>query len=109
MIHLELDSIFSDELADPVLYNSGTGAVSVSGIVDLGSDGSVTGGKPGSQASILVQKSEVPAPEYRHTFTIAGAVWYVTPEEGKNFILEETSATYLLRIQKDERVSAWRT
>jgi len=103
MINLELDSLFSDELADLVLYDNGTGAVSVSGIADLRSDG-----EPAGCGTILVQKSQVPDPGYKDTFTIDGTVWHVAPGKGKDFILEETADTYLLRIQTGERVSAWR-
>jgi len=106
MITLELDDILKDGTADTVLYNDGTGSVSVSGVVNYWTDGAA----PGDQAHILVKKSQVPDPDYRHTFTIDGVVWYVRADKkDKGFILAQGDNFYLLALSKNERFSQWRT
>jgi len=106
MIALETGGIFSDDLPDTVVYNDGANSSSISAVVVLGQ----AGAKPGDQASILVKKSDVSDPAYRHTFTIDGAVWYVRAnEKGKDFILSQDAALIELAISKNERFKQWRT
>lgn len=95
----------TDVFGENVLYDDGSGAVTVIGIVDYGSEATA----PGSQASIQVQKSEVPNPAYRHTFTINSVVWHVTPPaKGRDFILSQDEDTFLMAIKTATRSGQWR-
>ncbi len=103
MIALETDGFFSDGLEDTVIYNDGTGPASMSAVVDYWADRE-------KMATIMVKKTDVPDPEYRHTFTIGDDVWYVRPPaKDKNYILAQDENFFLLAISKNERFSQWRT
>jgi len=103
MITLELDGLFTDGLTDSVTYNDGTTDAVIEAVVDPGSGGSA----PEDQATLLVKKTDVPAPAYRQTVTISGAVWTIAPEDGRSdFVLMETTDLYLLRICKEGRAHA---
>lgn len=92
----------SDEFAEAVVYNDGISPVSILGVVDYG--GATK--QQATAATITVKKTDVPAPEYRHTFTISGQVWTIKADktgvdiEGDNYI-------WVIGIVRDERVS-WR-
>lgn len=92
----------SDEFGQDVLYNDGDGPVAVKGLVDL------TGGIPeADSATIMVKKLEVPAPQYRHSFTIGSDVWHVSAGKGKNFIVSQDHASFVLAIRKGEKFRQW--
>jgi len=95
----------TDEFAVSVSYNDGTGAAAITAVVDHAPEKN----HPGEQATILVKKSQVSNPEYRQTFTIDSATWYIRSSvKDKDFILAQDSQCFLLAISKNERFSQWR-
>ena len=95
----------TDEFAVDVLYDDGTGAVGITAIMNDGDGGT---GRNADAATILVQKADVPNPQYRHTFTIDGELWQIDGEPGKGLGLEGDDFVHVIRIMKNERVSKWR-
>lgn len=109
MIAIETAGIFTDGLEDTVTYSSDDGETtsSVDVVIDYFGDGA---GGQSDHASVLVKKSDIPSPAYRHIVTINGTDWRVAPEKaGGSFILAEDETTYLLRIESSKRTSQWRT
>jgi len=107
MISIEIDEML-DELGDTVSYDNQATPSAPASVLCL-VDYSLEKQYPGEQAAILVKKTQVPAPDYRHTFTIDGTVWFVRSSvKDKDFILDQNSQCYLLAISNDERFRSWR-
>jgi hypothetical protein len=106
MIALEVDGIFTDGIEDTVTYHDGVSSSDINAVVNLSGDGN---GGQADHATITVKKSEVPDPQYRHTFTIDGVVWYISSDKDKGLALEGDEYCWVIRISKNERFSQWRT
>ncbi len=103
---LDLPVFFNtDEFAEVVGYNDGTGSVNIMAVPEYFSEGKDV---PASHGTILVKKSDMPSPEYQQVITIQGTAWTINPGPGESFILGEDDLTWILRIQKEERFNKWR-
>lgn len=103
MIALEVDGIFTDGIEETVAYHNGTISANITAIVSFGD-----GKNQGDGATITVKKSDVPSPEYRHTFTIDSVVWYVDSDKDKGLEKQGDEYCWILKITKNERFSQWR-
>jgi hypothetical protein len=97
----------ADEFADEtVVYNDGTGDVTVTGIVDYGPAEGETK-KSAKGATIIVAASEVPDPGYRHTFTIAGVEWQVAMNGSVPDVTGD-GQVWEIGLITNEKVTSWR-
>lgn len=96
----------TDEFALTVTYNPGTGPVSIQAVVDYG-DGQAD--PVAKVATITVQKSQVPDPDYRHTFVIDGLTWYVSAKKDKGTKIPGDDYVWVIPLNRDERVTSWQT
>lgn len=95
-----------DEFSTPVVYDAGSGPVDVLGQVDYG-DGQ--GDFNARVATLTVQKSQVPDPDYRDTFVIDGVTWYVSAKKDKGTKIPGDDFIWIIPINRDERVTPWQT
>lgn len=101
----DLDVLFDlDEFAETVTYSDGTTSSDVPAIVDY---------EPPAQNAdagirIMVKKSDVAAPGYRHSFTIGGDVWYVAMD-GSRPLIKGDSLVWSIDLVHGERTKSWRT
>jgi len=94
----------TDEFAQTVTYNPGTGPINIQAIVDYG-DGQSD--QPARVATITVQKSQVPDPDYRDTFVIDGVTWSVSAQKDKGTKIPGDDYIWVIPINRDERVTSW--
>jgi len=84
---------FGPDMAEAVVYNG----VALRGHADYGSDSDNHTGAVMARATLMVMRSDVPAPAYRDTAVIAGVTWRVLNIEAGDEL------TWTLNITTNER------
>jgi hypothetical protein len=85
--------------AKEVIYSDGTTSKPVPAVIEYGGGGNFNA----DHATISVQVSDVPRPEYRDTFTVGGVPWKVYRDPGKGSISKGAGDTWLIEISSKER------
>ena len=88
-----METWFGPDMAEAVVYNG----VAIRGHADYGSDSDHRTGAVMARATLMVKRSDVPAPAYRDTAVIAGVTWRVLNIESGD------EHTWTLNITTNER------
>lgn len=99
-----MSKLFDPDLAaGTVTYNNGTIDAEVSAVVAT----SPIAGINGQTAMVYVTADQVALPEYRHTFTHSGVVWYVLQDASHGPLLN-TAGVWEIPVHRNERFKGWK-
>jgi len=99
-----LTKLFDTDInAKTATYSDGTTSIDIPVTISYGDGNSGKLGRNADHASISVQKSDVPTPQYRDTFTIDGVEWKVFRDRATGLQVVGDESTWKIECQSKER------
>ena len=102
ILALDVETVFlnTDEFAEEVIYDDGLTQKTVIALFEFDQS---SGDKPKDSAIIFLRKTDVPAPDYRHTILANGKTWYMFRDSSKSSVGIEENGIWKILVTANER------